>query len=180
MRAPTRTPEQTPGSGPTRYTTSKDATSAVDSLIQKDHRIAAIKRLRDAFPVDYRPGLHEALAVVAERYRELGQRFERYPTPPLNFLTLKEEVDALPGRTVAIEALWDGDSDGWYVDLTALTDDPAAEHRLALIRHGSDMRVFNGFGSSLARSTGGGDDWSCPGRAPRRAVLLRPSRSTRP
>src|SRR5437899_2991334 len=26
MRAPTRTPEQTPGSGPTRYTTSKDAT----------------------------------------------------------------------------------------------------------------------------------------------------------
>lgn len=118
--------------------------SAVDSLIQKDHRIAAVKRLREAFPADSRPGLYEALDVVAERYRELGQRFERYPTPPLNLLTLTEEVNALPGRTVAIEALWDGDSDGWCVALMALTDDPPAEHRLALIRHGSDMRLFNG------------------------------------
>lgn len=118
--------------------------SAVDSLIQKDHRIAAVKRLRETFPVDSRPGLYEALDVVAERYQELGQRFERYPTPPLNLLTLTEEVNALPGRTVAIEALWDGDTDGWCVDLMALTDDPAAEHRLAIIRHGSDMRLFNG------------------------------------
>jgi hypothetical protein len=102
------------------------------------------KRLREAFPVGSRPGLYEALDVVVERYRELGQRFERYPTPLLSLQTLAEEVKALPGRTVAIEALGDGDSDGWCVDLTALTDDPAAEHRLAIIRHGSDMRLFNG------------------------------------
>ncbi|MGW5640989.1 hypothetical protein [Streptomyces sp. NPDC003832] len=53
-------------------------------------------------------------------------------------------METLPGRTVAIEALWDGDTDGWCVDLIALTDDPATEHRLAIIRHGSDMRLFNG------------------------------------
>lgn len=45
--------------------------SAVDSLIQKDHRLAAVKRLREAFSVDVRPGLYEALDVVAARYREL-------------------------------------------------------------------------------------------------------------
>ena len=118
--------------------------SAVDSLIHKDHRIAAVKHLREAFPAGSRPGLYEALDVVAERYRELGQRFERYPTPPLDLVTLVEKVAALPGRPVAIEALWDGDTDGWCVDLMALTDDPAAEHRLAMIRYGSDMRLFNG------------------------------------
>ncbi|WP_225850777.1 hypothetical protein, partial [Streptomyces sp. HPF1205] len=118
--------------------------SAVDGLIRKDHRLAAVKRLRDAFPDDSGPGLYEALDVVAERYRELGRRFERSPTPPLNLPALTEKVNALPGRAVAIEALWDGDSDGWCVDLMALTDDPPAEHRLAGIRHGSDMRLFNG------------------------------------
>ncbi|MFE7332317.1 hypothetical protein ACFU8W_47195 [Streptomyces sp. NPDC057565] len=118
--------------------------SAVDSLIQQDHRIAAVARIREAFPVGSRPGLYDTLDVVAERYQELGQRFERYPTHPLDLATLVEKVEALPGRTVAIEALWDGDTDGWYVDLIALTDDPATEHRLAMIRHGSDMRLFNG------------------------------------
>jgi hypothetical protein len=120
------------------------ARSAVDSLIQQDHRIAAVARIREAIPAESRPGLYETLDVVAERYRELGQRFESYPTPPLNLETLAEKVESLPGRTVAIEALWDGDTDGWYVDLMALTDAPTADHRLATIRHGSDMRLFNG------------------------------------
>jgi hypothetical protein len=38
--------------------------AAVDSLVRLDHRIAAIKRLREAFPVDSAPGLYEALDVV--------------------------------------------------------------------------------------------------------------------
>jgi len=118
--------------------------SAVDGLIQRDHRLAAVARLREAFRAEIRPGLHEALDVVAERYRELGGRFERRPTPPLDLAALTEQVEALPGGTVAIEALWDGDSDGWCVDLIALTDAPVAEHRLATVRHGGDLRLFNG------------------------------------
>ncbi|WP_151770743.1 hypothetical protein [Streptomyces abyssomicinicus] len=118
--------------------------SAVDSMIQQDQRLAAVARIREAFPAESRPGLYDTLDVVAERYRELGRRFERYPTPPLDLVTLVQTVEALPGRTVAIEAVWDGDTDGWCVDLMALTDDPPAEHRLAMIRHGSDMRLFNG------------------------------------
>ncbi|MEZ0096156.1 hypothetical protein [Streptacidiphilus sp. EB129] len=121
-----------------------DDRAAVDILIHQDRRLAAVKRLREAFPDDSRPGLYDTLDVVAARYRELGQRFERYPTPPLELVTLVEKVEALPGRPVAIEAVWDGDTDGWCVDLIALTDDPATEHRLAMIRHGSDMRLFNG------------------------------------
>ncbi|XUL85756.1 hypothetical protein ACQ86D_02815 [Streptomyces galilaeus] len=118
--------------------------SAVDGLIQRDHRLAAVALLREAFRAEVRPGIHEALDVVAERYRELGQRFERFPTPPLDLAALTEQVETLPGRTVAVEALWDGDSDGWCVDLMALTEAPVGEHRLATIRHGSDLRLFNG------------------------------------
>ncbi|MGW3108946.1 hypothetical protein [Streptomyces sp. NPDC001100] len=122
--------------------------SAVDALIQRDHRLAAVARLREAFRAEVRPGLYEALDVVAERHRELGQRFERRPTPPLDLTTLTEQVVALPGRTVAVEALWDGDTDGdtdgWCVDLMALADTPVAEYRLATVRHGGDLRLFNG------------------------------------
>ncbi|MEH0416081.1 hypothetical protein [Streptomyces sp. B21-083] len=118
--------------------------SAVDGLIHEDHRLAAVARVREAFPDESRPYLYETLDMVAERYQELGRRFERYPTPPLNPVTLMEKVKTLPGQTVAIEALWDGDTDGWCVDLLALTDHPAAEHRVAIIRHGGDLRLFNG------------------------------------
>ena len=45
--------------------------------------------------------------MVAARYRELGQRFERYPTPTMDLPTLQDQAKALPGRPVAIEALWD-------------------------------------------------------------------------
>ncbi|MBK6010113.1 hypothetical protein [Streptomyces sp. MBT53] len=118
--------------------------SAVDELIRRDHRLPALARMREAFPAESRPGLYETLDVVAERYRELGMSFERRPTPPLDLAALTEQVEALPGRTVAIEAMWDGDSDGWCVDLMAHTDAPVAEHRLAVIRHGGDLRLFNG------------------------------------
>ena len=118
--------------------------SAVDELIRRDHRLPAVVRMREAFPAESRPGLYETLDVVAERYQELGVSFERRPTPPLDLTTLTEQVEALPGRTVAIEAMWDGDSDGWCVDLMAHTDAPVAEYRLATVRHGGDLRLFNG------------------------------------
>jgi len=118
--------------------------SAVDELIRRDHRLPAVVRMREAFPAESRPGLYETLDVVAERYRELGVSLERRPTPPLDLTTLTEQVEALPGRTVAIEAMWDGDSDGWCVDLMAHTDAPVAEYRLATVRHGGDLRLFNG------------------------------------
>ncbi|MFF2518466.1 hypothetical protein [Streptomyces sp. NPDC058086] len=46
--------------------------SAVGGLIQQDHRIAAVARVREAFRAESRPGLYETLDVVAERYLELG------------------------------------------------------------------------------------------------------------
>ncbi|MFC8274547.1 hypothetical protein ACFUJR_18860 [Streptomyces sp. NPDC057271] len=50
----------------------------------------------------------------------------------------------LPGRPAAVEALWDGDTFGWMVDLVVVTDEPEVPHRPAVIRHGGDIRLFDG------------------------------------
>ncbi|MEU6882196.1 hypothetical protein [Streptomyces sp. NPDC046712] len=118
--------------------------SAVDDLVRLDRRIMAIKEIREGFPEGARPGLYEALDVVAERYRELGRRFEPGPTEPLDPAALAARAAQLPGRAVAVEAVWDGDTFGWMVDLQLVTDDPDTEHCLAVIRHGGDLRLFNG------------------------------------
>jgi hypothetical protein len=116
----------------------------VDSLVAVDHRLRAIETVHDAFGEEHRPGLHECMAVVAERYAALGKRFGPAPTPPLDLDGLTAKVQALPAPPAAIEAVWDGDTDGWFVVLLAITLDPRAEHDLAFIRSGTDLRVFNG------------------------------------
>ncbi|WP_063772123.1 hypothetical protein [Kitasatospora mediocidica] len=115
----------------------------VDALVRQDRRMWAVKVMRESCP-EPKPGLYACVDVVVERYRVLGQGFERAPTPPLDLDVLTAAVGALPGRPVAIEALWDGDTEGWFVVLLALTDDPQSEHQLALVRHGGDIRLFNG------------------------------------
>jgi hypothetical protein len=49
-----------------------------------------------------------------------------------------------------VEALWDGDTQGWYVDLVAIVRRPGRHHDrfdevpLSALRHGGDIRLFNG------------------------------------
>jgi hypothetical protein len=115
----------------------------VDELVRKDHRIHAIKVIRDAC-AEPRPGIHECLDVVADRYATLGQRLDRARTAPLDVASLTAKIHALPSRPAAIEAVWDGDTDGWFVELLATTAAPSASHHLGFIRLGTDLRIFNG------------------------------------
>jgi hypothetical protein len=115
----------------------------VDALVGKNRRILAIKVIRDGF-VEPRPGLYECMDLVAERYADLGQRFNRSPTAPLDLNALTAKVQALASRPAAIEAVWDGDTEGWLVELLAVTIEPRAAHHLAFIQFGTDMRLFNG------------------------------------
>jgi hypothetical protein len=115
----------------------------VDALVLKDHKLQAVKVVREALE-EPRPGLHECMDLVAERFEDLGQRFTRSPTAPLDLDELTAKVQALPHRPAAIEALWDGDSEGWMVYLLAVTLEPRTEHHLAIIQHGTDIRLFTG------------------------------------
>lgn len=115
----------------------------VDDFVMKGHKLQAVKVIREALQ-DLRPGLYECMDLVAERFKDLGQRFTRTPTAPLDLDELAAKIQALPHRPSAIEALWDGDSEGWKVDLLAVTSEPRTEHRLAIVQHGTDIRLFNG------------------------------------
>jgi hypothetical protein len=116
--------------------------SHVDELIADDRKLLAIAAIRDTSD-EPRPGFHECMDLLAERCAELGQPWVR-PIPPLDLDVLTEQVAALPHPPDAIEALWDGDTDGWFVCLVAVTLQPKIEHELAIIRRGTDMRIFRG------------------------------------
>lgn len=55
-------------------------------------------------------------------------------------------VLTLPAQPVAIEALWDGDTQGWYVYLSAVLATKAGfeGYSLGSFKDGGDIRLFNG------------------------------------
>ncbi|MGP4095518.1 hypothetical protein [Nonomuraea sp. KM90] len=134
----------------------------VDALIRDGRMLQAIQAVREGLaqagpagpgpgmaepqtgPYQRGPGLYECLDTVTWRATALGQSLDPWPSPPLDLDALSATIAALPGRLEAIEAVWDGDSFGWMIELLAVTAGPRAEHRLAQVRHGGDLRVFNG------------------------------------
>ncbi|MGW0904130.1 hypothetical protein [Streptomyces sp. NPDC002853] len=105
----------------------------VDADVLRDRRMAAVKTVWEAL----RPmglGLIEAQGVVHSRYEALGDQVRRKAPDPLDTSSLAARAAALPGRVVAVEALWDGDTvHDWFVELIAVLDEPRGEGRLAVI-----------------------------------------------
>jgi hypothetical protein len=53
------------------------------------------------------------------------------------------KVESLKSTPIAIQALWDGDSTGWFVCFAAITAD-LQTHPLGIVSDGRDIRLFNG------------------------------------
>lgn len=109
----------------------------------QDRRFEAIRAVWES-GIEPRPSLLDSQILVADRYRDLADRIQWTPQPPRDLATLIGRIQALPGRPVAIEAFWDGDTQGWFVVLAAAMSEPQADVDLASIRHGGDLRLFNG------------------------------------
>ena len=114
-----------------------------DQLVAQDRRFEAVREIWEC-GIEPRPSLGDCQVIVSERYRELGDRIQLRPERPRDVATLISQVEALPGRPAAIEAFWDGDTQGWFVFLAAVLTEPDSESDLALIRHGGDLRLFHG------------------------------------
>ena len=63
-----------------------------------------------------------------------------------SFDALKAKISDLDGKVSCIEALWDGDTNGWFVRMSAvmLNDSVHKAHFLVSISKGSDARLFSG------------------------------------
>ncbi|MEW1794899.1 hypothetical protein [Streptomyces niveus] len=104
-----------------------------DGYVLQDARMRAIRVVFEAGRARGM-GLHEAQLVVHERYLRYGDSIARTPRSPIDLESLAARAAGLPGRVVAVEAVWDGDTvHDWFVDLLAVTAEPAGEHRLATI-----------------------------------------------
>ncbi|MFC6013324.1 hypothetical protein [Nocardia lasii] len=130
---------------------SPESRAQVDELIVRHRKLPAIMVVRDALD-DPRPGIFESQQMLFERHLELGTPWVRI-TPPLDLDELTARVAALPRTPSSIDARWDSDTDGWFVTLTAIATHPDAEHHLALLRHGTDIRLLTDNSSPWSEAT---------------------------
>ena len=160
----------------------------VDENVLRDRRMTAVKAVWEAL----RPlgvGVHEAEQVVHARYEALGDRVRHRLPDPLDLPSLTARAAALPGRVVAVEALWDGDTvHDWFVVLVAVLDDPAGDGpagdgHLATVHHrpgGSRPGVTaTEAGRALADSLGVPFHFASPGVPDDEAPRWRAVRSLR-
>ena len=155
----------------------------VDADVLRDRRLSAVRSVWEALrPLEV--GLREAERVVHARYEALGDRVRRTPPDPLDLPSLVARAAALPGRVVAVEALWDGDTaHDWLVLLVAVLDAPDGEGHLATVHYRPDVaspgRAAADAGRALADHLGVPFHFASPDvpddEAPRRRAVQRPA-----
>ncbi|MEU2839775.1 hypothetical protein ABZ776_22115 [Streptomyces sp. NPDC007076] len=105
----------------------------VDELVLAGRDIQAVHAMRES-GIEPRPGLHLCMGVLTGRHHALA---DRMPPPPRHDVdTLVAAAGALPRAPVAVEAVWDGDTQGWIVVLTAVPARPWEGVALADFRIG--------------------------------------------
>ncbi|MEE6262351.1 hypothetical protein [Plantactinospora sonchi] len=128
------------------------ARDRVDAALLERGLLPAIVVLRGECGLDPTPGLYDAQEAVLRRRHRLIDRgmLEAAPRQELDVSNVLAATKAITDSVVAVEAVWDGDTQGWMVDLVAIVDRAGRHHerfdevRLASIRHGGDLRLFNG------------------------------------
>jgi hypothetical protein len=113
-----------------------------DGYVLQDARMRAVRTVFEAGRARGL-GLADAQLVVHDRYLHHGDRIARTPDSPLDLDSLAALASGTPGRVVAIEAVWDGDTvHDWFVELLAVTADPAGDHALAVIHRDAAARYL--------------------------------------
>ncbi|MER6199663.1 hypothetical protein ABT234_20125 [Streptomyces sp. NPDC001586] len=116
----------------------------VDGYVLQDSRLQAARIVWEAGRA-HGVGLREAQEIVHLRYLHFGDRVARTPDSPLDLDSLSTLAHGISSRVVAVEAVWDGDTvHDWFVNLLAITDEPAGEKCLATIYWGTAVRALDG------------------------------------
>jgi hypothetical protein len=127
-----------------------DTQNLIDAHLRHRRLAQAVVLLRDRAGLNPKPSLYEAQDIVAQRLRWLTAHAVVEPETPVTVDDLLGKVRAITAPVVAVEAVWDGDTRGWFVELLAIVERPGRRHprfdevSLAVLRHGGDIRLFNG------------------------------------
>ncbi|MEU9375963.1 hypothetical protein AB0D94_19565 [Streptomyces sp. NPDC048255] len=114
-----------------------------DGYVLQDNSLQAVRLVWEAGRAQG-VDLNHAQKIVHLRYEHFGDRVARTPDSPLDLDSLAAVARGIRARVVAIEAVWDGDTvHGWFVNLLAVTDDPAGEKCLATIYWSTAQRALD-------------------------------------
>jgi hypothetical protein len=85
------------------------------------------------------------------------------------------KVEALSSSPTVFQALWDGDSNGWFVRFSTITND-GQSHPLDVLSDGGDIRLFNGQVPSWTEAIAAGN-WGTNSRSDmaRNSISHRPT-----
>ncbi|AFE05612.1 hypothetical protein COCOR_04072 [Corallococcus coralloides DSM 2259] len=111
-----------------------DLLSETDALIMSGETFRAIRFIKERMPCR----LSDAVELMVIRSQELKETNESWRQSRLAYRqTLTPEywrthalasLEALPQPPLALEALWDGDSEGWMLNLHAILPGASREH----------------------------------------------------
>ncbi|MEV6344829.1 hypothetical protein [Actinoplanes sp. NPDC051851] len=97
------------------------------------------------------PGLYQAQDLLVARRAELDEQGRLAPpAPPPTVAELIATAALVTDPLAAVEATWDGDTQGWFVRLQVIVRRPGRDHArfdetpLTTYRDGGDMRLFTG------------------------------------
>lgn len=137
-----------------------DRWDEIDAFIVADRMIPAIR----AYRAMSGGGLNDAVEGVYDRKAHLLATCpERFKSDAEYQAEAYARLRALASPVVVIEGYWDGDSEGWRIELTAITAQPSSRHArytdswLYAVR-GLERQVERAieFGTELAQSVGVG------------------------
>ncbi|XVV08154.1 hypothetical protein ACQP2X_25225 [Actinoplanes sp. CA-131856] len=128
-----------------------DLRARVDELLCARSLFAALVLIRRDGGLRPPPGIYETQDFLHQRQQELDRlgRVAPKPPPPTTEQLIAKAA-AITDPIAAIEAYWDGDTQGWHVPMVAVVRRPGRRHpafdEVLLTIHdgGGDIRLFNG------------------------------------
>ncbi|MEN0067800.1 MAG: hypothetical protein AAGA48_37070 [Myxococcota bacterium] len=81
---------------------------------------------------------------TSAQWNDLDEALSRHDKFEALQVACQAGIRALDVPPVAIQAMWDGDTTGWFIRIEVVTRFPWRSFQVAFIRHGGDLRLFQG------------------------------------
>lgn len=83
---------------------------------------------------------------IEPRLQHLNEAKKAKAMEAVSFDNLRVKVEAMAGKLACVQVLWDGDTNGWFLCMSAIVEQGGeyTENHLGTFTQGGDIRLFNG------------------------------------